>query len=84
MRVKGEGVMSQQRSAGWVDFVAWCIRHWILVLVLVVVVIGIVSAIIPNESDHPRSGYVDTGEQVTEQQCLDQGGQPVGDVCYGP
>jgi hypothetical protein len=70
-----------QGPSGWFLLLAWCIRHWFLVLILVG---ALIYAVIPQESDHPRPGYVDTGEQVTEQECHDQGGQIVGDVCYGP
>lgn len=76
--------MGPRYSGAWVDVLAWCIRHWFLVLVLVALLWGAISAIIPNESDHPRSGYSPSGRQVTEQECRDEGGQVVGDVCYAP
>jgi hypothetical protein len=60
---------------------AWLIRHWVLVLLLVG---ALIYAVVPHESDHPRPGYVNTGRQVTEQQCRNEGGTAVGDVCYGP
>jgi hypothetical protein len=69
------------KPAAWLQVLGWCIRHWFLVLILVG---ALIYAMVPKESDHPRSGYSPTGRQVTEQQCTDQGGQVVGDVCYAP
>ena len=66
---------------GWVLVLAWCIRHWFLVLILVG---ALLYAVVPRESDDPRPGYVDTGDKVTSQQCEGQGGTVVDDVCYGP
>jgi len=66
---------------GWVLVLAWCIRHWLLVLILVG---ALIYAVIPHESDHPRPGYVKTGDTVTEQGCRDEGGTIVDDVCYAP
>ena len=38
-----------------------------------------------SESEHPRPGYVDTGgPSMTYDECVDQGGNPVDDVCYMP
>jgi hypothetical protein len=59
----------------------WGVRHWFLVLVVIGALYGLVHV---AESEHPRSGYVDTGETLTPQQCIDQGGDVVDDVCYGP
>jgi hypothetical protein len=73
-----------QRPPGWLVFVVWCIRHWFLVLIAAALIFGAVQSFLPQESDNPRPGYVDTGETVTNQECADRGGTVVGDVCYGP
>jgi hypothetical protein len=61
--------------------IAWGIRHWFLVLLLIGVVYALVHV---PESEHPRSGYYDTGKTGTTQECIDQGGEVVDDVCYIP
>jgi len=55
------------------------------VIFLAVVIIGIgASPFIERESDHLRPGYLDTGQTISQQECVDQGGTVVGDVCYTP
>jgi hypothetical protein len=76
-----ENEVEPKTSPGWLVFLAWCIRHWFLVLILVG---ALIYALVPKESDHPRSGYTPSGRQVTEQECINEGGQIVGDVCYAP
>jgi hypothetical protein len=77
----GAGRYAPRFKDGAILTVMWCIRHWFLVLILVG---GLIYAVVPHESDHPRSGYVDTGKTVTTSQCEAEGGTVVGDVCYGP
>jgi len=57
------------------------IRTLIVIFALVAGIYGLVHT---PESEHPRSGYIKTGRQVTEQQCTDEGGTVVDDVCYTP
>ena len=62
--------------------VGFLLRHWIITLIVVGALIY--GAVHKPESAHPRPGYHDTGQTVTEQQCLDKGGTVVDDVCYSP
>lgn len=76
--------MTTAKSFGWgvVGVIGWAIEHWFITLILVGAIIAGISAAIPNESDHIRPGYTDTGDMIGEQDCLDKGGEVVGDVCY--
>lgn len=55
-----------------------------MIVVVLFVVVGIIAAFTTSESEDPRPGSVDTGETLTRTQCLDRGGEIVGDVCYLP
>ena len=55
---------------------------WGVIFSAVVVIALAASPFIERESDHLRPGYIDTGETGTAQDCVDQGGDIVGDVCY--
>jgi hypothetical protein len=57
---------------------------WGVVVSAVVVIAIAASPFIERESDHLRQGYYDTGETGTAQDCVDQGGKIVDDVCYLP
>jgi len=74
------------KALGWgtVELIGLALEHWFITLLIVGAIIATISAIIPNESDHPRPGYEDTGRSGTAQECQDQGGDVVGDVCYLP
>ena len=57
--------------------------RWLVIGVLLV--IGLIyNAVHKSESEDPRPGYYDTGQTLTQDECLDQGGQAVDDVCYVP
>jgi hypothetical protein len=56
----------------------------LLVVFLIVVAALIYNAVHVDESEDPRPGYVDTGQTLTSDECLDRGGEIVGDVCYTP
>lgn len=56
------------------------VRYWWVTLLVIGALYGGFHV---SESEEPRPGYVDTGETVTSQECLDRGGELVDDVCYG-
>lgn len=55
-----------------------------VVFVILLVVGLILNACETKESEQPRSGYYDTGQTGTADECQQQGGSVVGDVCYLP
>ena len=57
---------------------------WGIIFSTVVVIAIAASPFIERESDQLKPGYYDTGQTGTAQECVDQGGEIVGDVCYVP
>jgi|RhiMetdeSRZDD1v2_1073273.scaffolds.fasta_scaffold165806_3 hypothetical protein len=61
----------------------WALNHIRLTIFLILLIVGMIyGAVHKSESEHPRSGYVSTGNMLTEDECRDKGGQIVDDVCY--
>jgi len=69
----------------WRNVVGWMIVHWRITLLALLIAAGaLYNAVHVSESEHPRSGYYDTGETITTSDCRDQGGTVLDDVCYAP
>jgi len=67
--------------------VAWLIRSAVRLAIIGVALLALgflVDAVTTDESEQPRPGYYDTGQEGTAAECEDQGGEVVGDVCYLP
>jgi hypothetical protein len=48
------------------------------------ILIGVISNAADDSSSERRPGYYDTGETVSSDDCVAQGGQVDGDYCYTP